>query len=210
MSSDSINDIELTAVTCRQFEDTIDGYFPLKISLDQMMERQGFETVLCKISHAPIMEIDGLPIDAPVPLSVRAARVGLIEDMLLIVAQDEVRGSGVWRWFGESGLETDFNPITRLAEPAFLEGVGFSRESAESEPAFFAKSNLGFSAMMASALEKIGWPQARVWAWRQQNGIRFNAQQSAVQAGSLVNSNFDETSNHSVDRSGKWLLLRLS
>jgi len=209
MSSDSRSDIELTPVTCRQFADTIDGYFPLKNSLNQMMGRQGFESAIVKISFAPIMEIDGLPADAPVPLSVRTARVGLIEDMLLIVTRDEFCGSGVWRWLGESDQDAGFSPMTRLAEPAYLEGVGFSEELSNPEPAFFVSSDLACATTMASALEKVGWSQARVWAWKQQYGVSFDAEQSAVYAGSRVSADLQETGDQSVEKSMRWLFLKL-
>ena len=107
------------------FEDTIDGYFPLRISLSQMMERLGTALAYVQIEHAPILEVPGLAPDAPVPLNIRSGRAGLIDTLDLKVEQTEngtqISGLGQWRWLdGQENAVLD--PMTRLAEPAFLHG----------------------------------------------------------------------------------------
>jgi hypothetical protein len=108
------------------FDDIIDGYFPLQVSLTQMLARKGFYAAHVTLSHAPIMDIPDLPPNAPVPLNIRSGRAGLIIYMSLDVTLDGLSGSGRWRWLGESNPPgPEFDPLTRLAEPAFLIGTGY-------------------------------------------------------------------------------------
>ena len=108
------------------FEEVIDGYFPLQVSLAQMLERLGVARAYVEITHAPIMQIPGLAYDAPVPLNIRAGRAGMIDRLRLRVAQSEagvaLSGKGRWRWLDGRATGTTFDPMTRLAEPAFLRG----------------------------------------------------------------------------------------
>lgn len=110
------------------FEDIIDGYFPLQTSLAQMMQRNGFEMALLSLSHAPIIDVPGLPHDAPVPLNIRDGRAGMIDQMAVWAwwSKDELKiaGDAEWRfWAGqESGVT--FDPMTRLAEPVVVSGLG--------------------------------------------------------------------------------------
>ncbi|MEM7061224.1 MAG: hypothetical protein AAF557_26910, partial [Pseudomonadota bacterium] len=108
------------------FEDTIDGYFPLQVSLAQMLERNGLSAAVVTISFAPIMHIPGLPPGDPVPLNIRSGYAGLIDDLSLCVTPEKMSGFGMWRWL-TPGLDrgTRFDPTTRLAEPAYLSGIGF-------------------------------------------------------------------------------------
>lgn len=109
------------------FEDIIDGYFPLRVSLGQMMDRLGAARAFVELSHAPIMQIPGLSHEAPVPLNIRAGRAGIVERLALWVDRDPngglcLGGSGVWRWLdGDLGAPC-LDPNTRLAEPAFVVG----------------------------------------------------------------------------------------
>jgi len=110
----------------RVFEDVIDGYFPLHVSLAQMMARTGFRAALVGLDQAPILEIPGLPPEAPVPLNIRAGRAGMIDAMVLWVQGDgSLSGQGAWRWFDGQTTDAAFDPMTRLAEPAIVAGVGF-------------------------------------------------------------------------------------
>ncbi|PTX03224.1 hypothetical protein [Pararhodobacter aggregans] len=107
------------------FEDIIDGYFPLGESLRQMLSRQGFGAALVVITHAPVLHWPGDDGQGPVPMRLRAATAGLLRWSLALAVLDGngMRLSGVadWRWpEGERG----FGPETRLAEPAFLRGIG--------------------------------------------------------------------------------------
>ena len=76
----------------RIFEDTIDGYFPLRVSLAQMMDRNGFDAALVSLTQAPVAAFPGLPEDAPVPLTIRAGRAGLIDWLTL------------WLWHDGEGM----------------------------------------------------------------------------------------------------------
>lgn len=109
------------------FEDTIDGYFPLSESLGQMLARQGFDEAWVEIAHAPMMHIPGLAADEPVPLRLAQGQAGMIRRLSVRVRQEAGRiklsGSGVWRWL-ESGPEDLLPEDIRLAEPAFLRGIG--------------------------------------------------------------------------------------
>lgn len=105
------------------FEDIIDGYFPLQVSLMQMLERLGSDLAYVEITHAPIMQIENLPHDAPVPLNIRDGRAGVIDQLHLRVAADgAISGAGTWRWLDGSSATEPLDPMTRLAEPAFLSG----------------------------------------------------------------------------------------
>lgn len=118
-------------VEAEAFGDTIDGYFPLRVSLAQMLARKGFAAALVTLRYAPIMHIPGLPLDAPVPLTIRAGVAGVIHELSLCAAPSRLSGFGDWRWLtpfpddmGEAE-PTRLDPNTRLAEPAYLTGLGF-------------------------------------------------------------------------------------
>lgn len=108
------------------FEDIIDGYFPLQVSLGQMMERLGAMQATVEIAHVPIMHIPGLPHSAPVPLNICSGRAGLVEHLALNVALGpngtRLSGIGVWNWLDGDDSDILLDPMTRLAEPAFLTG----------------------------------------------------------------------------------------
>ena len=104
------------------FDDIIDGYFPLAVSLAQMLERRGIASAYVELTHAPIMQIPGLPHDAPVPLNIQAGRAGVIDRLYLRVDAGAVSGGGIWRWLDGSLHGDKLDPMTRLAEPAFLRG----------------------------------------------------------------------------------------
>lgn len=113
----------------RIFEDTIDGYFPLRVSLAQMMDRNGFDAALVSLTQAPVAAFPGLPDDAPVPLTIRAGRAGLIDWLALWLWRDggtmRTRAQGQWRWLAGGSDGARLDPMTRLAEPAFLHGIGW-------------------------------------------------------------------------------------
>lgn len=106
------------------FEDIIDGYFPLEMSIAQMMARRDLTHAVLLLSHAPIMYIEGLSPHAPVPLSIRQGHAGMIDQMVLCAGPDGLSGQGAWRWLDGTPTGKVFDPQTRLAEPAFLLGVG--------------------------------------------------------------------------------------
>lgn len=114
------------------FHDILDGYFTLKESVRQLMARHQMTWAWLMIGHAPVMEIEGLAPDAPVPLHLRdTTYAGLIDAMTLTVFADgdEIRmvGAGEWRWL--DAREDPALPVDiRLAEPAYLTGFGLSEK----------------------------------------------------------------------------------
>lgn len=112
-------------VAGRFFEDIIDGYFPLSESLRQMLARQDFGAALVVITHAPVLHLPGDDGTGPVPMRLQKASAGLIRAFLgLAVRQGNgMRLTGVadWVW---PGTERGLGAATRLAEPAFLRGIG--------------------------------------------------------------------------------------
>lgn len=117
----------LPGIIGKPFDDTIDGYFPLHISLIQMLERKQFAAALVVLEYAPIIYIPDLPALAPVPMNIKAGSAGLIRKMTLCVTPNSICGIGHWRWLNEppKGQLDQLNPLIRLAEPCFVQGQSF-------------------------------------------------------------------------------------
>lgn len=120
------------------FDDIIDGYFPLEVSIADLMTRRAWTWAQLRLSHAPIMHIPALPPQDPVPLNISAGRAGMIDQMLLWVALTKqgctICGTARWRWFDDTHTGEVFDPKTRLAEPAYLQGTVFlTREDFDAE-----------------------------------------------------------------------------
>lgn len=113
--------------TALAFDDTIDGYFPLSVSLADLMQRRGLIAACLLIEHAPIMEIPGLHPSEPVPLTINAGRAGIIDRMFLCIDAHTLSGQASWHWLSGPGADPLFDPLTRLAEPAFLQGLHFAQ-----------------------------------------------------------------------------------
>jgi hypothetical protein len=125
----------ITWVEGTPFKDTIDGYFPLRTSLAQMLERQGFDAAIVTIDFAPIIHVPGLPAEAPVPLKIRSGQAGLIHRLSVCATAQGLSGFGYWRWLTQAnGPPVDLGPDIRLAEPAFLSGIGFGRGDVPAGP----------------------------------------------------------------------------
>ncbi len=112
------------------FHDILDGYFTLKESVRQLMARHQLSWAWVVLRHAPVMEIEGLAPDAPVPLHLRDGYAGLIDAMLLTVTRSgsddfALVGTGAWRWL-DARADTALPHDIRLAEPAYLTGFGLS------------------------------------------------------------------------------------
>ena len=109
------------------FEDIIDGYFPIETSIAQLLARRKLKHAVLLLTHAPIMHIPDLEPQAPVPLSIRQGRAGMIDQMVLFAQTDaqtcSISGQGIWRWLDQTPTGDVFDPQTRLAEPAFLLGI---------------------------------------------------------------------------------------
>ena len=71
------------------FEDTMDGYFPFRESVRQMMARNGFAAAWISLAHAPMMDLPDVAADAPVPLRLRPEAAGTIRSMALIAVASE-------------------------------------------------------------------------------------------------------------------------
>ena len=88
--------------TLLAFEDTIDGYFPLAVSLSHMMDRLGAHDAVVELRFAPIFEVPGLAPTEPVPLRVTNGRIGQVDRMVLHVQQTtgiaRLSGHGDWSW----------------------------------------------------------------------------------------------------------------
>lgn len=90
------------------------------------MERRGLSHARLTLTHAPIMHIADLHPDAPVPLNIAAGRAGMIDQMVLMVQAAgqscRLQGHASWRWLDGSDTGQTLDPLTRLAEPAYLQG----------------------------------------------------------------------------------------
>lgn len=120
------------------FEDIIDGYFPLCESLRQMLVRRGLAAACVTIQHAPIMNIPNLAPDAPVPLQLGKGTAGLIGRLDITVvlngAEPQLTGQGIWRWYvSDTTPAKTLSPLTRLAEPAIINGIGFTAGNTPSD-----------------------------------------------------------------------------
>ncbi len=117
-------------IAARLFDDTIDGYFPLRQSLAQMLERNRFSAALISLLYVPVMEIPGLPPDAPVPLRLPAAHAGVISRLIVIARSGEtglqLAGQGRWHW-RQRPHGSVLSPMVRLGEPVFIRGIGFEK-----------------------------------------------------------------------------------
>lgn len=106
------------------FEDILEGYFPLRLSVADLMMRRNLTHATLELSFAPIIDVPGLPPDAPVPLNIRSGRAGMIRwarlDVQSMPGGSMVGGCGKWEWFDDTPQETALNPMTRLAEPALV------------------------------------------------------------------------------------------
>jgi hypothetical protein len=132
------------------FEDIIDGYFPLRESLRQMLVRNGFAAACVTLVHAPIMNISGLAPHKPVPLRLDHGTAGIADRLDIIVAlygqEPRLSGYGRWRWYSDGdGSDDLMAPSTRLAEPAIVQGFGLSAGGFHTETfdsgAFWQKSD---------------------------------------------------------------------
>lgn len=107
------------------YEDILDGYFPLRVSISDLMQRRGVRNAVLRMSFAPILEVAGLPHDAPVPLNIRSARVGMILRAELLVSMGpqgaELAGVARWYWLDGTSPHTSLDIMTRLAEPALVQ-----------------------------------------------------------------------------------------
>ena len=162
-------------LAARPFEDTIDGYFPLHVSLAQMLARCGFAAALVHIKYAPIMDFPGLPDTAPVPLSVSTGFAGILDCATFCVTPETLSGVGRWRWLSANVAgAARFGALTRLAEPCFVTGLGLL--PGEEKTVLFGavamaqNGGLSIAAKLPADLQK----SARVWRPFKHNEIAFS------------------------------------
>ena len=158
------------------FDDVIDGYFPLKFSLLQLLDRLNTSLAYVEISHAPIMEIYELEPQDPVPLNISTGRVGIIDKLHVRITRDgDFSSNGTWRWL--EGLEPDavFDSMIRLAEPAYVQGF-FSRIQHGSHSGKLAKP--GFRNKVPESRTILGTFRGNFSQTTQYNAVEGNYNQS--------------------------------
>ena len=109
------------------FEDIIDGYFPLKESLKQMLSRFQSSAAWINFRFSPLINKEHLKPSDPIPIQVDGFRTGLIhEASILVVSKDGeaiLTGVADWSWHdSERQADTELSPFHRLAEPVLVRG----------------------------------------------------------------------------------------
>ena len=156
------------------FEDFIDGYFPLAQSLRYLMDRQTVDAALLVLRVAPIMEIPDLAPEAPVPLHINPTHAGQIDWLAVVVqrvmTEVHLSGHALWTWANPNRPSSSYLlPTIRLAEPAFVRGIGFrggSHDLKSLGPVAVAKEDRGVSVSSQTPLrfekdvqsKEISWP----------------------------------------------------
>jgi hypothetical protein len=111
------------------FNEVIDGYFPLQISLSHLLVRLNTTLAYVEIRYAPIMDIPGLELSDPVPLNVKVGRVGMIEKLhVRYESSGNFSSNGNWHWLDAQEANNSFDKVVRLAEPAYVEGFFVSNK----------------------------------------------------------------------------------
>ncbi|APE42382.1 hypothetical protein BOO69_02345 [Sulfitobacter alexandrii] len=159
-------------VVGRFFEDTADGYFQLHDTLAQVLARHGFASAWIVLTHAPIMALPDVPRHAPVPLRLPRGAAGTLRHAALIAEtrgdSARLRGRATWSWLDRRPAEAVFDPNWRLAEPAFLCGIGFQAGTLE-VPGFGRLTAAGPTGAFAIGDPGIAAPDrgrsGRVRAW---------------------------------------------
>jgi len=107
-----------------EFEDILDGYFPLSLSIADLLRRNELSDAALTLAFAPIVAVKGLPHDAPVPLNIRSGRAGMIDQAHLSVTLSDtgaqIWGTARWRWLDGAAIPETLDPMIRLAEPALV------------------------------------------------------------------------------------------
>lgn len=188
-------------VAATRFEDIIDGYFPLQESLRQMLVRNGFASACVTLTHVPIMDIPGLAPDAPVPLRLSQGTAGLADRLDIIAVLDgdapQLSGAGKWRWYGDKrASEMRLSPLTRLAEPAIVQGVGLLAGDRQTQDfgKVTAQPKSDFAIFQDQRPNLQGLPDARFWA-KAAGGTRIHRAAGQSHAGLF------ETQAHEFERS---------
>jgi len=112
------------------FSDIIDGYFSLHDSLLQMMIRQDFHGAWISIAHIPFINPSVSSAYPLLPVKLASQyNYGYINRMELAVAVEgerlKIKGVSNWTYLHKNENKREyFLPSFRLAEPAFIHGIG--------------------------------------------------------------------------------------
>ncbi len=173
-------------VSGRIYDDTIDGYFPLPESIRQMLLRLKFCSAWISIVEAPFIDLPNLPATSLVPVRLHPdTPCGTIQYMALVATldNDKVRLSGVarWSWLTSRSTRADIFPLSaRLAEPAYVRGIGLYRgkyKTSSYGDIAITDSTTGNSSKIAGgiawgktskwpgiqALDALGWNSGLFW-----------------------------------------------
>ncbi|MEP0505533.1 MAG: hypothetical protein ABJD13_13660 [Paracoccaceae bacterium] len=193
MSNDLGLPCDVTPVRAQVFENTLDGYIPLELSIQNMLDRNGFQAAWIVLMHAPVMDIPGLAATAPVPLILPQSCSGLIDSMDIVATRHrdtaQLSGVGSWRWSAaDRAHETEFAQTHRLGEPVFIRGIGFERTET---PSLFSQSfgPLALADPQSSTvafvrckpcdlephLQALGWARTAIWSMGEHEGRRICA-----------------------------------
>ncbi len=158
-------------VEAARFEDIIDGYFPLQESLRQMLCRNGFASACVTLTHVPIMDIPNLAPEAPVPLRLIQGVSGIADRLDIIVTLDGIElqlcGAGKWRWYSKEREPAKLlSPLTRLAEPAIVQGVGLIAGGTQTQTfgKIAIRQQSEFVILQGQGINLRGLPHALLWA----------------------------------------------
>lgn len=160
------------------FEDFIDGYFPLTLSLRHLIDRLQVEAAFVVLRVAPMMDLPGLNPEDPVPLHIDPAQAGQINWMAVTARRTAVAtvisGHALWTWNASESQSSPFLPPTiRLTEPVFVRGIGFrggSHDFKSLGPIAVAKEDHGISISSQTLLRFVADAQSEEISWPMTDG----------------------------------------
>ncbi len=111
------------------FEDIIEGYFPLRESLTQLLIRQSFDFAFVSFIFAPTFKNNQVRKNSTVSYHVETINSGMLTyfTALAELRNTEIDATGVASWCWKKNYPTGvyhFLTSDRLAEPAFVRGFG--------------------------------------------------------------------------------------
>lgn len=187
-----------------EFTDTLDGYFPLYLSVQQMMTRRRIGLALFTLKQAPFLEVPQLSDAEPVPFSLRSHRSGFIDNLTCLAmwldGNFRLSGAGVWRHEQERQPGGPLDGRIRLGEPAFIKCLGATDvdPARQDEPAVLALASFAGGRVDDNALGEA----AQTLAWKV---IRAHTLKGSTKTGARVMTEFvsngSERQVAGVDRS---------
>lgn len=152
------------------FSDTLDGYFPLAVSVQQMMARNGFDSAWFTLGFAPFVDVPHLLDTDAVPFSLRNHLSGMIGSMALVGSFTNAgfRLEGTGSWYREEPARSNrtLTGHVRLGEPAIVTGVGVSAKIRDTHPRATVAlarilENVPSDAVLQKAANGLGWKAAQ-------------------------------------------------